>query len=422
MNNISATQYEVLFRAARRAAASLVGIGADTLDRTLRRTATALRDNAARLLEANAGDLAAISPDAPMYDRLKLTPRRIDDIACGMEQVAALGAPQGEVMERWIRPNGMVISKVRVPFGVVGVICEARPNVTLDVFALCLKTANASVVKGGGNARRTNEAAAEIIRDTLRTEGLDEAAFTLLPSEHEAADALLHAEGFVDVVIPRGGRGLIRFVRENARVPVIETGAGVVHIYFDRAGDTAKGRNIIRNAKTRRVSVCNALDCLIVHRDRLPDLPALCAPLADEKVEILADSEAFAALGGAYPAPLLKHATAEAYGTEFLGYRMALRTVGTIEEAMEHIERYTSRHSEAIITEDSEAARRFTRGVDAACVYVNLPTSFTDGGEFGFGAEIGISTQKLHARGPMGLPELTTYKYVIEGDGQTRPR
>ena len=226
----------------------------------------------------------------------------------------------------------------------------------------------------------------------------------------------------VDVVIPRGGRGLIRFVRENARVPVIETGAGVVHIYFDRAGDTAKGRDIILNAKTRRVSVCNALDCLIVHRDRLADLADLCAPLAAENVEILADDEAFATLEGSYPARLLKHAADEAYGTEFLDYRMALRTVGSIDEAMQHIERYTSRHSEAIITEDKDAARRFTRGVDAACVYVNLPTSFTDGGEFGFGAEIGISTQKLHARGPMGLAELTTYKYIIEGDGQTRPR
>ncbi len=422
MDNTSPTSYEALFRGAQRAAASLLEADTATLDRTLRRTAAALRDNAARLLEANAGDLAAISPEAPMYDRLKLTPQRIDDIARGMEKVAELNAPQGETISRWSRPNGMTISKVRVPFGVVGVICEARPNVTLDVFALCLKTANASIVKGGSDARRTNEAAAVIIRDALRAEGLDEAAFTLLPSEREAADALLHAEGFVDVVIPRGGRSLIRFVRENARVPVIETGAGVVHIYFDRAGDTAKGRGIICNAKTRRVSVCNALDCLIMHRDRLGDLPALCEPLAAENVEILADTESYAALDGIYPARLLRHAAEESYGTEFLDYRMALRTAGSIGEAMQHIERYGSRHSEAIITEDAEAARRFTRGVDAACVYVNLPTSFTDGGEFGFGAEIGISTQKLHARGPMGLPELTTYKYVIEGDGQTRPR
>ena len=420
MSTASETSYEAIFRAARRAAASLAATDTDTLDRTLRRCAGALRKGSDRLMEANAVDLAAMSPEEPMYDRLRLTPRRIEDIAAGMEHVAALGSPQGETIESWSRPNGMTISKVRVPFGVVGVICEARPNVTLDVFALCLKTANASIVKGGADAARTNEAAAAIIRDTLRAEGLDEASFTLLPSTREAADALLHAEGMVDVVIPRGGRGLIRFVRENARVPVIETGAGVVHIYFDRAGDTAKGRDIILNAKTRRVSVCNTLDCLIVHRDRLADLADLCAPLAAENVEILADDEAYAALEGSYPAHLLKHATDEAYGTEFLDYRMALRTVGSIDEAMQ--QRYTSRHSEAIITEDKDAARRFTRGVDAACVYVNLPTSFTDGGEFGFGAEIGISTQKLHARGPMGLAELTTYKNIIEGDGQTRPR
>lgn len=422
MNSTHDTSYEALFRAARHAAATLAETDTQTLGRTLRRTAAAMRDSAARLLAANAEDLAAISPEAPVYDRLKLTHARIDDIARGMEQVAALKAPQGEVIDRWSRPNGMVITKVRVPFGVVGVICEARPNVTPDVFALCLKTANASVVKGGSDARRTNEASAAIIREALRAEGIDEAAFTLLPSGRDAADALLHAEGLVDVVIPRGGRGLIRFVRENARVPVIETGAGVVHIYFDRAGDTDKGREIVYNAKTRRVSVCNALDCLVVHRSRLQDLPALCAPLAAENVEILADTEAFDALDGAYPAALLKHAAPQAYGTEFLDYRMALRTVPSLEEAMQHIERYSSRHSEAIVTEDNEAARRFTRGVDAACVYVNLPTSFTDGGEFGFGAEIGISTQKLHARGPMGLPELTTYKYIIEGDGQTRPR
>lgn len=422
METTPRAQYDTLFRAARRAAAALAATDTDALDRALRHAADALRRNADRLMAANATDLAAMSPEDPMYDRLKLTPARIDDIARGMEQVAALHAPQGEVMERWSRPNGMTISKVRVPFGVVGVICEARPNVTLDVFALCLKTANASIVKGGSDARRTNEAAADIIRRTLRDEGLDEAAFTLLPSEREAADALLHAEGAVDVVIPRGGRGLIRFVRENARIPVIETGAGVVHIYFDRAGDTAKGRDIVLNAKTRRVSVCNALDCLVIHRDRLSDLAAICAPLAAEGVEILADAESYCVLEGTYPAPLLRHATPEAYGTEFLDYRMALRTVGSIDEAMEHIERYTSRHSEAIVTEDGDAARRFTQGVDAACVYVNLPTSFTDGGQFGFGAEIGISTQKLHARGPMGLPELTTYKYIIEGDGQIRPR
>ena len=393
-------EYESLFKAARQAGTLLAETETERLGRTLMHAAQLLRTHTPRLLEANARDLEAMAPDSPLRDRLRLTPERIAAIADDMEAVAHLPSPQGEELERRTRPNGMTIVKRRVPFGVVGMICEARPNVTADIFSLCIKTGNACVLKGGGDARHSNEAIAALLHEALRSVGIDEHAFTLLPSDHASVGALLNAVGYVDVVIPRGGAGLIRFVRENARVPVIDTGAGIVHPYVDRDGDLAKGRAVVCNAKTRRVSVCNALDCLVVHRDRLADLPELCAPLAAARVTVYADAEAFAALGGHYPADLLEHASEEHFGTEFLDY--------------------TSRHSEAIVTENKQTATQFTRAVDAACVYVNVSTAFTDGGQFGFGAEVGISTQKLHARGPMGLPELTTYKYVVTGDGQIR--
>ena len=389
-------EYESLFKAARQAGTLLAETETERLGRTLMHAAQLLRTHTPRLLEANARDLEAMAPDSPLRDRLRLTPERIAAIADDMEAVAHLPSPQGEELERRTRPNGMTIVKRRVPFGVVGMICEARPNVTADIFSLCIKTGNACVLKGGGDARHSNEAIAALLREALRSEGVDPAAFTLLPAGHEAAGALLNAVGYVDVVIPRGGAGLIRFVRENARVPVIETGAGIVHTYFDRDGDLAKGRAVVCNAKTRRVSVCNA------------------------RVTVYADAEAFAALGGHYPADLLEHASEEHFGTEFLDYKLAVRTVASPEEALAHIARYSSRHSEAIVTENKQTATQFTRAVDAACVYVNVSTAFTDGGQFGFGAEVGISTQKLHARGPMGLPELTTYKYVVTGDGQIR--
>ena len=414
------TNYRALFEAARRAGAALADTPAERLSQAVRTAAGLLRTHTDTILAANAADLAAMDPSSPLCDRLRLTPQRIAAIASDMESVAGLPSPQGETIAAWQRPNGMTIRKVRVPFGVVGMVCEARPNVTADIFSLCMKTGNACVLKGGSDARHSNEAIAAQLHEALRSEGLNEAAFTLLPPEHEAVAALLGAVGLVDVVIPRGGAGLIRFVREHARVPVIETGAGIVHTYFDLAGDLEKGRAVVCNAKTRRVSVCNALDCLIVHRGRLGDLAALCDPLAAHRVTIFADEEAFAALEGRYPACLLRHAAEEHFGTEFLDYRMALRTVGSLDEALAHIARYSSRHSEAIVTEDPAAAQRFTQCVDAACVYVNVSTAFTDGGQFGFGAEVGISTQKLHARGPMGLPELTTYKYVVCGDGQIR--
>lgn len=413
-------EYESLFKAARQAGTLLAETETERLGRTLMHAAQLLRTHTPRLLEANARDLEAMAPDSPLRDRLRLTPERIAAIADDMEVVAHLPSPQGEELERRTRPNGMTIVKRRVPFGVVGMICEARPNVTADIFSLCIKTGNACVLKGGGDARHSNEAIAALLHEALRSEGIDEHAFTLLPSDHASVGALLNAVGYVDVVIPRGGAGLIRFVRENARIPVIETGAGIVHTYFDLDGDLTKGRAVVCNAKTRRVSVCNALDCLIVHRERLRDLAELCDPMAAERVTVYADAEAYAALEGRYPACLLRPAAEEHFGTEFLDYKLAVRTVGSLDEALAHIARYSSRHSEAIVTENAGTAREFTRRVDAACVYVNVSTAFTDGGQFGFGAEVGISTQKLHARGPMGLPELTTYKYVISGNGQTR--
>ena len=372
------------------------------------------------LLEANRKDLERMDVRNPKYDRLKLTEERIRGIAADLRNVASLPSPLGRVLAETVRPNGMKLTKVSVPFGVVGIIYEARPNVSFDVFSLCLKSGNACVLKGGSDARHSNEAIVRLIRSVLSSRGIDPNAVTLLPAGHEAAAELMEATGYVDLIIPRGGRGLIDFVRSHSRVPVIETGAGICHTYFDEHGDTAKGERIIYNAKTRRVSVCNALDCLIVHAARLADLPDLCRRLADRHVTVYADPRAYAALEGRYPAALLQPATDESFGTEFLDYKMAIKTVGSLEEALQHIARYGSKHSECIVSEDEERTARFLRTVDAACVYANVSTAFTDGAQFGLGAEIGISTQKLHARGPMALAELCTYKWLIRGNGQVR--
>ena len=369
----------------------------------LEEVALRLKAQQAEILRANAEDLMRMEAANPKRDRLQLTPARLAEMADELLQVAHLPSPLHRTLAEWTRPNGMKIQKVSVPFGVVGIIYEARPNVTTDVFALCLKSGNVCVLKGGSDAQASNRALVALIQDVLRWRGLDPAICTLLPPEREAAQALLQAEGLVDLVIPRGGKALIRSVREQSRIPVIETGAGVCHTYFDAAGDVEKGQRIILNAKTRRVSVCNALDCLLIHRDRLAILPELCRPLAEKQV-----------------IELLQPATDTSFGTEFLDYKMSIRTVGSLEEAVRHINRYGSRHSECIVSEDEAAIRRFEQEVDAACVYANVATSFTDGAQFGFGAEIGISTQKLHARGPMALPELTTYKYIISGNGQIR--
>lgn len=370
------------------------------------------------LLEANRSDLSRMDMSSPLYDRLLLTEERIRAIASDMRSVADLPSPLGRILCDRTLQNGLRLRRISVPFGVIGVIYEARPNVTFDVFSLCFKSGNACVLKGGKDAQDTNTTAVRIISDTLVRTGVTEHAITLLPATHEAASSLLNAVGMVDLVIPRGGRRLIDFVRDNAKVPCIETGAGVVNTYFDKDGNIGYGKAIVLNAKTRRVSVCNALDCLIVHRDRLKDLPELCAPLAGRNVQIFADERAFSALNGRYP--ILSAADEDSFGTEFMDYKMAVRTVDSLEEALQHIRKYGSGHSESIITDNAESASRFRQDVDAACVYVNAPTSFTDGAQFGLGAEIGISTQKLGARGPMGLEEMTTYKWLIDGSGQIR--
>ena len=400
------------------------------IDDVLYRLADALEARSEEILQANAEDLAAMQPDDPKYDRLRLDEGRIRQMAEGVRAVARMENRAGEVIERVDRPNGLRLLKTRVPFGVVGVIYEARPNVTTDVFALCFKSGNACILKGGKEAWHSNEKLADLIYEVLDAQPLlpeklrttrSFRPFLMMEPDRKATDALLNARGLVDVVIPRGSKGLIDYVRSYARVPVIETGAGVCHLYFHESGDVRKGADILVNAKTRRVSVCNALDCLLMDVRRLDDLPALCERLSLHQVVIEADEPAYRVLEGKYPDHLLQPATAESYGTEFLDYKLSIRTVVNLNEAVQHIEQYGSGHSECIVAEDQATCFYFMQRIDAACVYVNASTAFTDGGEFGMGAEFGISTQKLHARGPMGLKELTTYKWVIVGDGQTRP-
>ena len=383
--------------------------------------ADAIIDYKERILVANEHDLAKMDVSNPLYDRLQLTPKRLDDIAGDMRNVASLPSPLGHITKQKTLPNGLRLCRVSVPFGVIGMIYEARPNVTFDVFSLCFKSGNACVLKGGSDADLSNQASVQLIHEVLERYGINPDVVTLLPATHEATGELLNAVGYVDLCIPRGGRRLIDFVRDTARIPVIETGAGVVNTYFDKDGDVEMGKKIINNAKTRRVSVCNALDCLIIHEQRLGDLVELVKPLLDHKVMIYADGPSYQLLEGHYPNILLQLATSDSFGTEFMDYKMAIRTVGSLEEAIQHIDQYGSGHSEAIITQNEETARRFQQSVDAACVYWNAPTSFTDGAQFGLGAEIGISTQKLGPRGPMALEEITTYKWLIEGEGQTRP-
>lgn len=409
------------WKAVRLASRTLALLEEKQINAILMAVAEAIPHYMNRILEANETDLSRMNPDNPKCDRLRLTEQRLLDIASDIRNVAALPSPLNQVLEESVRPNGLRLKKVSVPFGVIGIIYEARPNVTFDVFSLCLKSGSACVLKGGSDAAESNRAIVDLLHKVLADLGADTRLVTLLPPGREAAEELLHANGWVDLIIPRGSSGLIDYVRQNATVPVIETGAGVCHTYFDASGNLEKGIRIVNNAKTRRVSVCNALDCLLVHESRINDLAQLCAPLQESKVTIYADEAAYGALCGHYPASLLVQALPEVYGTEFLDYKMAVKTVKNIEEAVSHIYTYGSGHSECIVTEDKQASDLFCRQVDAACVYVNAPTSFTDGAQFGLGAEIGISTQKLHARGPMGLREITTYKWLIEGDGQIRP-
>ena len=385
----------------------------------LNAVADAIINSQERILEANAQDLAKMSKENPLYDRLQLTESRLEGIAADMRNVATLPSPLGHITKQKTLPNGLRLCRVSVPFGVIGMIYEARPNVTFDVFSLCFKSGNACVLKGGKDADCSNREEVALIHEILEKYGVSKDVVALLPATHEATGEMLNAVGYVDLCIPRGGRKLIDFVRDTARIPVIETGAGVVNTYFDKDGDLEMGKAIINNAKTRRVSVCNALDCLLVHQDRLGDLYDLVSPMAEKSVIIYADEKAYAALDGKYP--LLEHATEESFGTEFMDYKLAIKTVASLDEALDHIDENGSGHSEAIITKNEVTARQFQAHVDAACVYWNAPTSFTDGAQFGLGAEIGISTQKLGPRGPMALEEICTYKWLIEGEGQTRP-
>lgn len=413
--------YSVYFEQTKKASRSLGLLSPDVINSVLKDLADAAVAQTEFLLQENKKDLSRMSSEDPKYDRLKLTAERIEGIAKEIRNVSDLPSPLGKVLLEKELSNGLQLSKVSVPLGIIGIIYEARPNVTFDVFSLCLKTGNACILKGGSDAADSNRAIISIIHEVLQKNGIDPNVATLLPVERESTEALLNATGYVDVLIPRGSQALIDFVRENAKIPVIETGAGIVHTYFDETADLAKGKAIINNAKTRRVSVCNALDCLIIHKERLKDLPEIAKPLSEAGVEIYADPESFNALKESYADTLLKPSTKESFGTEFLSLKLAIKTVQNLDEALNHIAEYSSRHSEAIISESPQNIEKFLNGVDAAAVYANASTAFTDGAQFGLGAEIGISTQKLHARGPMGLEELTSYKWIVKGDGQVRP-
>ena len=421
------------FQKVKAASKTLGLLSDDKRNKILQAVADAIVVNTSALLKANAEDLAKMDEANPMRDRLQLTEQRLQDIASDMRHVSTLPSPLGRVLKDKTLDNGLHLQRVSVPFGVIGMIYEARPNVTFDVFSLCFKSGNACVLKGGKDACASNVASVALIHRVLVSFGVSPDVVTLLPATHEATAEMLNAVGYIDLCIPRGGKKLISFVRDTAKVPVIETGAGVVHCYFDKAGDLDMGKRIVANAKCRRVSVCNALDCLLIHESRLSDLPWLCEDLAKKETKIHADAKAYEALKGLYPDTLLYKAEESElrmkaadpnlksiWHTEWLSMQMGIKTVASEEEALDHIATYGSGHSESIVSDDVEAQKKFQAMVDAACVYVNAPTSFTDGAQFGLGAEIGISTQKLGARGPMALEEITTYKWLITGNGQTR--
>ncbi len=398
----------------------LQGLTAEQKNHALTQAADALVQESERILSANEKDCARAEENGMaegLLDRLKLTGARMEAMAEGLRQIASLPDPVGEVMETFDRPNGLHIEKVRVPMGVIGIIYEARPNVTADAFGLCFKTGNAVILKGGRDAFYSNQAVTAVIGETLEKEGIDKNAILLIENNDRAVTtAFMKMKEYVDVLIPRGGAGLIRSVVENSTIPVIETGTGNCHIFIDESADLAKAVPIVINAKTQRIGVCNACESLLVH-EKIADkiLPALGKALLEKKVEIRGDEAVRAQIPEA-------HTVAEEdYGTEYLDLILSVKTVASLEEAIAHINKYNTGHSDSILTQDQTHAQKFLREVDSACVYVNASTRFTDGFEFGFGAEIGISTQKLHARGPMGLKELTSYKYQITGTGQVRP-
>jgi len=411
---------ESTFEAVQEASRKLALLKEDKVNQVLISLAEKAENNIERIKEENQKDLDRMPESDPKYDRLKLTEQRIKDIANDLRNVSKLPSPLGITLEKRNLPNGLSLEKITVPLGVIGIIYESRPNVTFDVFSLCLKSGNACLLKGASDAEHSNKLIVGLIKEVLFEHKINPQVIELLPSDRAATHDLLNAVGYVDIIIPRGSQGLIDYVRDNSKVPVIETGAGIVHTYFDLSGDTQQGADIIFNSKTRRVSVCNALDCLIIHQERLKDLPSLTKRLTEKDVVIYADEKAFAVLRGNYPERLLKIAEEKHFGTEFLDYKMSVKTVSRIDEALDHIFKYGSKHSEAIVAEDESAIDLFLKNVDAAAVYANASTAFTDGAQFGLGAEIGISTQKLHARGPMGLREMTSYKWLIKGSGTVR--
>lgn len=411
---------ENIFRSVQEASRKLSLLKEEKINQVLVALADKTEKQTARILEENRKDLDRMPENDPKYDRLKLTESRIRDIANDLRNVSRLPSPLGISLENRNLASGLLLEKITVPLGVVGIIYEARPNVTFDVFSLCIKSGNAVILKGGSDAESSNRYIVTMIKEVLESHQITPMIIELLPSDRSSTEKLLNAVGYVDIIIPRGSQSLIDFVRDNSKVPVIETGAGIVHTYFDASGDITKGADIIFNSKTRRVSVCNALDCLIIHQSRLDDLPLLTKKLAEKNVRLYADEKARNTLTGRYPNELLDRAEEKHFGTEFLDYKMSIKTVGSIDEALDHIFKYGSKHSEAIVAEDPSAVNTFLRNVDAAAVYANASTAFTDGAQFGLGAEIGISTQKLHARGPMGLREMTSYKWLIRGNGTVR--
>ena len=413
-------ELESTFRAVKEASKTLALLSDDQRNEILHAVADAIIAQKEDILKANASDLSRMDKEHPLYDRLQLTDKRLEDIASDMRHVATLPSPLGRILKEKTLENGLHLRRVSVPFGVIGMVYEARPNVTFDVFSLCFKSGNASILKGGKDADDTNRAEVALIHEVLKKYNVNPSVVELLPATHEATGEMLNAVGYIDLCIPRGGKKLIQFVRDSAKVPVIETGAGVVHVYFDEEGDVTIGKGIIDNSKTRRCSVCNSLDTLLINKKRLNDLFELVAPMAAKKVKIHADAPAYEVLKGNYPDELLQLVTEDIWNTEWMSMNLGIKTVADISEALNHIAKYGSGHSESIVTENKETALIFQQMVDAACVYVNTPTSFTDGGQFGLGAEIGISTQKLGARGPMALEEITTYKWLIEGNGQIR--
>lgn len=411
-----------LFEAAKIAGRNLLLLKEEQINYLLEAIAKETEAKTHYILSENLKDLQRMDKDNPKYDRIKLTEERILGIVSDIRNVISLPSPIGRILDKRTLSNGLHLSKKAVPFGVIGVIFEARPNVCFDVFSLCFKSGNVCILKGGSDAKFSNLAIVEIIRNVLDENHINPNICTLLPNDREVIDELLNARDYVDLIIPRGGSSLINYVRDNARIPVIETGAGVCHTYFHNAGNKEIAQQIIHNSKTRRVSVCNSLDCLVIDKDRLNDLPYICDKLKDDHVIIYADKLSYEVLKGNYPSKLLKEASPMDFGTEFLDYKMAIKTVNNINDAIDHISIYGSKHSEAIITEDKTATVLFESLIDAACVYINASTAFTDGAQFGLGAEIGISTQKMHARGPMALQELCSYKWIIEGSGQIRKK